>query len=301
MSNFRLKVFHSVATHLNFTQAAEELFITQPAVTKNIKELEAELDACLFDRIKGKVYLTEAGSILLDYTKQIFELDQTLNYKLSTLKDQYSGQLRLGASTTIGQYILPPILAKFNQQYPDIHISLINDNTKKIEAHLAAKEIDLGLVEGTSRNSQLKYTPFINDEIVAIAHTSKDLSKLDEITLDELKSIPIVLRDQGSGSLEVIVNKLNERSITLPDLNICMHLGSTESIKTYLAYADALGLISINAVTKEVANGEYKVIDINNFEVVRTFDFVQLHGQQQGLSELFMDFSFKAITKSNTL
>lgn len=301
MSNFRLKVFHSVATHLNFTQAAEELFITQPAVTKNIKELEAELDACLFDRIKGKVYLTEAGLILLDYTKQIFELDQTLNYKLSTLKDQYSGQLRLGASTTIGQYILPPILAKFNKQYPDIHISLINDNTKKIEAHLAAKEIDLGLVEGTSRNSQLKYTPFINDEIVAIAHTSKDLSQLDEITLDELKSIPIVLREQGSGSLEVIINKLNERTITLPDLNVCMHLGSTESIKTYLAHANVLGLISINAVTKEVANGEYKVIDINDFEVVRTFDFVQLHGQQQGLSELFMDFSFKAITKSNTL
>lgn len=301
MSNFRLKVFHSVATHLNFTQAAEELFITQPAVTKNIKELESELDACLFDRIKGKVYLTEAGLILLDYTKQIFELDQTLGYKLSTLKNKYSGQLRLGASTTIGQYILPPILAKFNEQYPDIHISLINDNTKKIEAHLAAKEIDLGLVEGTSRNSQLKYTPFINDEIVAIAHTSKALSKADEITLDELKSIPIVLREQGSGSLDVIVNKLNEKAITLPDLNICMHLGSTESIKTYLAHADVLGLISINAVTKEVANGEYKVIDIKDFEVTRTFDFVQLHGQQQGLSELFMDFSFKAITKSNTL
>lgn len=301
MSNFRLKIFHSVATHLNFTQAAEELFITQPAVTKNIKELESELDACLFDRIKGKVYLTEAGQILLEYTKQIFELDQNLSYKLSTLKDQYSGQLRLGASTTIGQYILPPILARFNKQYPDIHISLINDNTKKIEAHLAAKEIDLGLVEGTSKNSQLKYTSFIKDEIVAIAHTSKKLAEIDELTIDELKSTPLVLREQGSGSLDVIISKLGKEGISLPDLNICMHLGSTESIKTYLAHANVLGLISINAVTKELANGEYKIIDIKDLEVTRTFDFVQLHGQQQGLPELFMNYAFKSITKSNTL
>ncbi|SHE87458.1 LysR family transcriptional regulator [Dysgonomonas macrotermitis] len=301
MSNFRLKVFHSVASHLNFTQAAEELFITQPAVTKNIKELETELNARLFDRIKGKVYLTEAGEILLDYTKQIFELDRKLTYQLSSLSDKYSGQLRLGASTTIGQYILPAVLARFNQEYPDIHITLINDNTKKIEALLAAKEIDMGLVEGKSKNSQLKYTPFIKDEIVAIAHTSKPLSEKDEITLDELRSIPVVLREQGSGSLDVIVDKLHEHNISLRDLNIVMHLGSTEGIKSYLRYSDTLGLISINAISKELKNGEYKIIDITDFEVVRTFDFVQLHGQQQSLSDLFMDFASKTITRSNSL
>lgn len=290
MSNFRVKVFHSVAVHLNFTKAAEELYISQPAVTKNIKELETELDAKLFDRLSNKVALTEAGRIVFDYAEHVLELDKKLTFDLSTLKQKYAGQLKLGASTTIGQYILPSILAKFHEQHTDIALVLLNDNTEKIERALLRNEIDLGIVEGSSKNNQIKYIPFIKDEIVAIAHTSQPLSKKDEISLSELKLLPLVLREAGSGSLEVILKKLKEQDIRLQDLNILMHLGSTESIKTYLANSNCLGLISINAVSKEIANGEFKVIDIKNFEIERMFYFIHTHGKLSGLAEMFMRF-----------
>lgn len=290
MSNFRLKVFHSVAVHLNFTKAAEELYISQPAVTKNIKELETELDAKLFDRLSNKVALTEAGRIVFDYAEHVLDLDKKLTFDLSTLKQKYAGQLKLGASTTIGQYILPSILAKFHEQHTDIALVLLNDNTEKIERVLLRNEIDLGIVEGSSKNNQIKYIPFIKDEIVAIAHTSQPLSKKDEISLSELKLLPLVLREAGSGSLEVILKKLKEQDIRLQDLNILMHLGSTESIKTYLANSNCLGLISINAVSKEIANGEFKVIDIKNFEIERMFYFIHTHGKLSGLAEMFMRF-----------
>ena len=297
MINFRLKVFYSVAISLNFTKAAEDLFITQPAVTKNIKELETELDIRLFDRIKGKVYLTEAGSVLLGYVNKVKEFDDKLNYDLSVLKNRQSGHLRIGASTTIGQYVLPAILAQFKNHYPDIDISLYNENTNKIEQVLADREIELGMVEGKSKNSQLKYIPFIRDEIVVVAHTSQVISQTDEISSDELMRIPIVLREPGSGSLDIIIDKLEESGLSLKDLNVVMHLGSTESIKSYLANSNTISLISINAVSKEIANGEFKVIDIRNMDIIRTFDFVHLHGKLSGLGELFIQFAQNTITK----
>ncbi len=291
MLNFRLRVFYSVATFGSFTKAAEEMFITQPAVTKNIKELESELAIRLFNRVANKITLTEAGRLLLHYTEHVISLDKKFMFDLGVLKQKFSGDLKLGASTTIGQYVLPPILAKFNREQPDIELSLLNDNTQRIEGALIDKVLDLGIVEGNSKNSQLKYIPFIKDEIVAIAHSSQPLFDKEEISLDELKTTPLVLRELGSGSLDVIVDKLKRKNIKLKDLNVVMHLGSTESIKTFLANSNSIGLISINAVTKEIANGEFKIIDITDFEIVRSFYFIHLHGVPSGFTEMFIQYA----------
>ena len=293
MVSFRLRVFYSVATFSSFTKAAGELFITQPAVTKNIKELESELGIRLFNRLSNKVTLTEAGRLLLHYAEHLLILDRNFIFDLGVLKQTFSGDLKLGASTTIGQYVLPPVLAKFKNEQPNIALSLLNDNTQRIENALIEKLLDLGIVEGNSKNSQLKYIPFIKDEIVAIAHSSQQLSQKDEITLDELKEIPLVLRELGSGSLEVIIDKLKKKDVKMKDLNVIMHLGSTEGIKTFLANSNSLGLISINAVSKEIANGEFKIIDIIDFDIVRHFYFIHLHGVPSGFSAMFMEYAFK--------
>lgn len=292
MLNFRLRVFYSVATFSSFTKAAEEMFITQPAVTKNIKELESELGIRLFNRVSNRITLTEAGMLLHNYTEQVLSLDKKFMFDLGVLKQKFSGDLKLGASTTIGQYVLPPILAKFKKEQPNIELSLLNDNTQRIETALISKLLDLGVVEGNSKNAQLKYIPFIKDEIVAVAHSSQPLFEKDEISLEELKKTPLVLRELGSGSLEVIADKLKRRNIKIKDLNVIMHLGSTESIKTFLANSNSLGLISINAVSKEIANGEFKIIDIADFEIVRNFYFVHLHGIPSGFTEMFIQYVF---------
>lgn len=293
MVSFRLRVFYSVATFSSFTKAAGEMFITQPAVTKNIKELESELGIRLFNRLANKVTLTEAGRLLLHYAEHLLILDKNFIFDLGVLKQTFAGDLKLGASTTIGQYVLPPVLAKFKNEQPSLELSLLTDNTLRIETALIEKLLDLGIVEGNSKNSQLKYIPFIKDEIVAIAHSSQQLSQRDEITLDELKEIPLVLRELGSGSLDVIIDKLKKKDVKMKDLNIVMHLGSTEGIKTFLANSNSLGLISINAVSKEIANGEFKIIDIIDFDIVRHFYFIHLHGVPSGFADMFMEYAFK--------
>src|ERR1035437_5923923 len=145
MLDFRLKVFQCVAQNLSFTKASNQLFITQPAITKHIKELESEFEVKLFDRIGNKISLTQAGNILLSYTDHILSLHNEVKFELSQLKGNLEGNLRLGASTTIAQYVIPAALAKFNERFPEIKLSLLNGNTEFIEHKLLKNEIDIGI------------------------------------------------------------------------------------------------------------------------------------------------------------
>lgn len=301
MQNFRLRVFHTAAIHLSFSKTAELLFISQPAVTKNVKELETEWSIRLFDREKGRLSLTEAGRVAFEYVTMILQMYDKLEFALSSLKNKFSGKLKLGASTTIGQYVLPELLAKFHAIHPDIDVSLVNANSQQIENLLLEKEIELGLVEGSNTNPQLKYTPFLEDEIVAIAHVSQPVARHDEISLEVLKNIPVVLRENGSGSLEVIKRKLNERHVSINEMKVAMQLGSTESIKSYIEHANCIGLVSIHSVSKNLLQGNYKVIEISGFDIPRSFYFAYPHGPVSGLSELFIEFAQRHITKRNTI
>ena len=290
MLHFKLQVFHTCAESLSFTKAAERLFITQPAVTKNIKELENQMGIKLFERNKNGISLTQAGGILFKYTEKILEMNKKLDYEISFLRETFSGNLKLGASTTIGQYVLPTILARFNRQYPDIKLSLLNKNTSEIEQNVINKEIDLGIIEGKSKRKELKYIPFMKDEIVAVVHNSNELHTRGGLTFEELKQIPLVLREIGSGSLEVIAESLFSHGIKLKNLNIKMQLGSTESIKNYIVNSDCMSFVSIHAVNREILNGEFKIVDIENLKITRWFHFVYLQGQPDGFVQKFMSF-----------
>ncbi len=291
MLDFRLKVFFAVAQNLSFIKAAGELFITQPAVTKNIQELESEFDIRLFERKGSKIALTPAGNILYNYTEEILSIYRQIEFDFSVIKNKFSGQLQLGASTTVGQYVLPPILAKFFRSFPGIDISLLNDNTEKIETALLDHKIELGIVEGKTHNNQLKYIPFLKDEIVAVVHVKSKLAKNDSLTINQLKKTPVVLRERGSGTLEIIEHELSKQKIKLSDLQIAMYLGSTEGIKSFLSHTDCIGFVSIVAVAKEIANGEFKILDIKNLDIQRDFHFVHLQGKAEGLADLFMRFA----------
>jgi len=292
MFDFRLKVFHTVAQRLNFTKAAAELFISQPAVTKHIRELETHFKNTLFERSGNKkIALTIAGETLLQHTTQLFGIYREMEYDMNLLIQSHNGILRIGASTTVAQYVIPPLLAQFHKKFKNIQVSLITANTEDIEHALLDKKIDLGIIEGLSRNPQIKYEEFLQDEIVLISDTRNKQVKKDTLKPEELKNYALLLREPGSGTLEVIAHALNPHGIKLSDLQIEMQLGSTESIKGYVLNSNCLAFISIHAVLKELKNNECRVIDVKGLTINRPFYFIQAHGHKESLAELFTRFA----------
>lgn len=291
MSDFRLKVFQSVAKNLSFTKASQELFVSQPAITKHIQELEACYQARLFDRQGNKISLTEAGKLLLEHSERILDAYKRLEYEMHLLHGDYIGELKLGASITIAQYVLPPLLGNFIRKFPQVNLSLLNGNSREIETALQEHRIDLGLVEGIFRLPNLKYTTFLDDELVAIVHAQSKLSLPDEITPEDLQHIPLVLRERGSGTLDVFERALLQHSIKLSSLNVLMYLGSTESIKLFLENTDCMGIVSIRSIYKELASGNFRVVEIKEMQMLREFCFVHQQGQEGGLPQVFMQFA----------
>ena len=290
MFDFRLKVFDTVAKRLNFTKAANELNITQPAVTKHIKEIELNLNIKLFERNGTKIKLTKAGEILLKYTEEIFSVYQKMEFEIGQLQEKQKGTLRLGASTTIAQYVLPPILAEFRKRFPEIQLSLVIQNSEKIEDLLANQKIDIGLIEAQIKNRTFHYFPFMKDEIVLVSRQNHSISIKNNIKLDDLKNIPLVFREPGSGTLETIDLALKSKNIKLNELNIEIQLGSIESIKSYVLHSDALAFLSIQSILQELKNQTLTIIDIKNLVIERNFNFIIPEGEQSKLVNLFIDF-----------
>ena len=290
MFDFRLKVFDTVAKRLNFTKAANELNITQPAVTKHIKEIELNLNIKLFERNGTKIKLTKAGEILLKYTEEIFAIYQKMEFEIGQLQEKQKGTLRLGASTTIAQYVLPPILAEFRKRFPEIQLSLVIQNSEKIEDLLANHKIDVGLIEAQIKNRTFHYFPFMKDEIVLVSRQKHSISTKNNIKLDDLKHIPLVFREPGSGTLETIDLALKSNNLKLNELNIEIQLGSTESIKSYVLHSDALAFLSIHSILHELKNQTLTVIDIRNLDIEREFNFIIPEGEQSKLVNLFIEF-----------
>ncbi|OPC59075.1 LysR family transcriptional regulator [Elizabethkingia bruuniana] len=288
--DFRLKIFCSAAEHKSFTKAAQLNFITQPAVTKNIKELEGELGVSLFERKNARVELTQAGKVYYEYAQQLLKVYEEAQFKVNELKGSFNGRLNIGASTTIGQYILPRVLAEFKQKHPQIIIQMLNANTEEIEKELQESKIDLGFIEGHSGKSSLKYEPVMDDEIVAVVHRNHPLFAQEEISINELKEQDFVLRENGSGSLDVIADIFNKNQIRLKDLKVQAQLGSTESIKTFLEYSNCIGFLSIHSLKNELLSGKFKVLEIENFSIKRQFNAVYMHGNFDGIPKLFLDF-----------
>jgi len=291
MLDFRLKVFYTVAQTLNFNRAAEQLNISQPAVTKHIKELELLYHTTLFDRSRKYIRLTESGEILLQHAHLIFEQYQKLEFDLNLLQNKTDGTLHIGASTTIAQYVIPSYLAHFHQRFPDIKIELTNGNSLVIEQLLEEKKIDLGIVEGAAHNPDLKYIPFLKDEIVLVTRVKNPALKTRTTASKELRNLPLLIRESGSGTSEIIDDHLTAIDLDSKDLTIHMQLGSTESIKNYLICSDTFAFLSIYSVQQELQDDRLAVVEVDGLNIERSFSFVYRQGQPSPLSQLFMKFA----------
>lgn len=179
--DFRLKVFKTVAEQLSFTKASKLLFVSQPAVTKHINELEKQYGKALFNRHGNSITITSEGEIFYDYTTKIIELYLKLEQEFIDSDQNLPKNISLAASTTIAQYILPSLLSKFKTIYPDTSITLINQNSERIEFLVLQKETDLGFSEGTTHNPKLHYNTFLKDEIVLTTRIENNHLKSGEV------------------------------------------------------------------------------------------------------------------------
>ena len=290
MDDFRLRVFITAARTLSFTRTAEQLCISQPAVSKHVGELESRYGLQLFTRRGSRLELTEAGRTLLASAERVADDYRRLEYEMSLCTGQTEGELRLGASTTIAQYLLPPILARFTTRFPKVRVSLLSGNSGQVEQALGDHAVDLGLVESVSRRQGLHYTPFRADELVLVARPGGKYARTESVTPEALCRIPLVLRENGSGTLEVIIAALADRGIRLSQLNVVLRLGSTEGIKGFVRHSDAMAIVSAFSVVDELRSGALRIVDLEGLTLLRDFVFVHNEAHPARLVRQFLDF-----------
>lgn len=288
--DYRDSVFISVAENLSFSKAANDLHISQPAITRHIKELEGRYKTTLFERKGNKIYLTTAGEKVYHAFKKISQQYRNLDFEIGQLHHNFSGEFKLGASSTISQYVIPKIIASFHKRYPQIQIYLLNGNSFEMENLLLDNKIDLALVENQSTQSGVQYTNFLDDELIIVTGKNSVYAKHDTISLQDLTQIPIVLREQGSGTLEVIQHTLKKQNIHFEQLNTLIHLGSTESIKNFLQDFDGLAIVSEKAVQNELYLQTLVKIKIVGFSISRKFRIAYKQGHKSKQVELFENF-----------
>jgi len=294
MLSVRHAVFLEVATHLSFSRAGEVLFISQPAISKHVKALEEHYKTTLFERKGSSIVLTAAGKLLYERLQQAQQIQKQLEFDISTLKNQFKakGQLKLGASTTVALYILPRVLSEFHQQYPDVKISLLNRNTDTIIQALLNQDIDVGIVEGAKKINAIHYQPFMTDEVIAVCSAKSPIAQKGLLHIQEVKQLPVALREQGSGTLAALKASLQKHDIKLSDLDASVRLAGTEALKNFLKEDNCLGFLPRRALLKELRDGELVAVKIDKLHITRDFHFIQRQGtENDGLNKAFIKFA----------
>ncbi len=289
MSDRRLQVFHTVAGVLSFTRAAEALHMTQPAVTHQIRQLEEELNARLFDRSNNSISLTDAGAQVLVYADRIISLYGEMSESVKELTGDKAGLITLGASTTIAEYMLPGLLGDFRRHFPEVQITLRVANTDAIVALVADNTIDLGVVEGEVDNQLLRVERCQEDELQVIMPPGHPLSSSKSIEPMALSSYPFIHREDGSGTRSVVERYLSAHGVDEHTLNRPFELGSTEAIKGAVQAGMGITIVSRATFSRELALGLLEARPLSP-RLERTLYFVR---QRQKFRTHLMDELFQ--------
>jgi DNA-binding transcriptional LysR family regulator len=247
----RLQVFSTVAQLLSFTKAARALHMTQPAVTFQIRQLEEHFNARLFDRMHNGISLTKAGDIVRSYAEKIITQYNEMDNEVRQLTDDVEGLLVLGASTTIGEYVVPRLLGEYQAEFPKVSIRLQVANTLSVIHMVENNQIDIGIVEGPVNNKNLVTSVCWHDELVVVMPVGHPLEGMKELTLDKLLEYPFIAREEGSGTREVINGYLAEQQRDFENFDLIMELGSPESIKSAVAAGLGISILSVATLEKE--------------------------------------------------
>lgn len=277
--DYKLKTFSVVAQTQSFSRASKILNVSQPAVSKSIKGLEEKYGRAFFERKANAIELTEEGKIFNAYADRILQLYKELEDEFSD-GTILSNEIKIGASTTIANYILPQLLGSIQKNHPELKIDLVIGNTLEIQQAVLRKEINLGFVEGGNHNTRLQYGRFVQDELVLVSKYNRN--DVEEITLSDLVKLPIIGRELGSGTREVIENALQKHKVRIAQYHTV--LGSTESIKNYLLNSQAYAFLSVHSIEQELGGLKLSIIDVNGLEINRWFYSITRQGFQSRLT-----------------
>jgi DNA-binding transcriptional LysR family regulator len=278
IENFKLRVFRVVADSLNFRRAADELHLTQPAITSQIKTLEESLGIALFDRIGRDINLTPAGTTLLHYVRQIEAVTNEAIAALAPFGGQEGVELSIGASHTIAVYLLPMLLRHLLSEWPKLRIHLMGGSTNEVLQALTTHQISVGLIEAPAFRPDLKIEAFGEDELTLIVPPDHRWTRKPVLRAAELVQAPILLREEGSGMRRFVEEYLERNGVLRLQLQTSIDINSTEGIISAVEAGLGVGFVPCMALEKELKMGSVKAIKLDNGPIKRQLSIVLLNG-----------------------
>lgn len=287
----QLKVFEATARQSSFTKAAEELYITQPTVSTQIKQLTKAVGLPLFEQIGKRLYLTEAGQELLQTCQEIFERLDNFEMKVADLKGTKQGRLQLGVITTT-KYFIPKILGAFCQQYPGIDIALQVTNHQKLQERMSSNEDDLYILSQLPEDIDLYHQAFLENPLVVVARKDHPLANQKNLPISSLQDEAFIMRESGSGTRQAVQKLLIQNDVSV---RVRLELGSNEAIKQAIAGGLGISVLSIHTLNAESAQGELTVLDIEHFPIQRNWYVAHLAGKQLSIiAQAFLSYLLEA-------
>ena len=283
----QLKVFETVARNGSFTRAAEELLITQPTVSSQVKQLTKAVGLPLLEQIGKSLYLTDAGEELLQTCQDIFERLSNFEMKVADLKGTKQGQLKLAVITT-AKYFVPRLLGSFCQLYPGIDVALKVTNHQEIQQRMLENKDDLYIVSNPHKDMDLKSQSFLDNPLVVVAKKDHPLAQQKNLELKHLNDRPFIMREYGSGTREAILELFAQHKISV---KVKLELGSNEAIKQAIAGGLGISILSEHCLISEGISGELTILDFQHFPIMRRWYVSYLAGKKLSvIAETFLDY-----------
>ncbi|MGE7941130.1 LysR family transcriptional regulator [Lysinibacillus xylanilyticus] len=266
-----LKTFITLAEVKNFTKASEILHISQPSVSLHIKNLEQDFQTTLFIRSPKSVQITPTGEILYKRAKQMMAIAAAAREDILAFHHEIQGTLVIGSSFTIGEYILPPIIASLHQQFPQLELQVIIGNTEEIIQYTKLLQVDIGLIEGQSNDNEVIIKPFMQDELFIVSASNHPLVKKSTITVADLQQQNWVAREEGSGTRYYLDHLFRTNGLQVRSL---LTISSNQGVKESVIQGLGLSLLSASVIERELKNGDIKILPLEGQQFMRTFSYL---------------------------
>lgn len=287
----QLKVFEATARHGSFTRAAEELFLTQPTVSMQVKQLTKAIGLPLFEQVGKRLYLTDAGRELYSTCQEIFQRLDQLEMTVADLKGMKQGKLRIAVITTT-KYFMPRLLGPFCQRYPGIDVSLTVTNHERVIERLANNQDDIYVMSQLPEHLDIKSRAFLENPLVVVAPYDHPLAGEKQISLKRVAEEPFIMREPGSGTRGAFQKLLDSQKLMV---KVRLELGSNEAIKQAVAGGLGLSVLSRHTLLPEAANSELTILDVEGFPISRQWYAVYLSGKQLSVvATTFLDYLYDA-------